>query len=299
MQDTLYIIFLVIISTCSGQALNLSYKLGSKRTVDTISSPPLMCTFAALFIALVYAVMAFIFDGGIFFSDNKLSIFFSAGLGICYGVAAYFYLVALACGPYTITAILLNLSSFMPILYSRLFLGESITMWQIVGLIVIIGSCVILTISRSRGTQNAKMNMRWMLFAFLMFTANGFLSFFIRANTKLCPETPRNSFFTLAYIIAAVLCFIFFLCSGGIRKRISPNPLILPAACVAASLATQLTPTAILPKYLPSALHYPIDKGSSIIVGVIVGIVFFKEKIGKAGYICIAAIIAAMCVIGL
>ena len=298
MQDTLYIIFLVIISTCSGQALNLSYKLGSKRTVDAISSPPLMCTFAALFIALVYAFMAFVFDGGIFFND-RISIVFSVGLGICYAVAAYFYLVALACGPYTITAILLNLSSFMPILYSRLFLGESITMWQIVGLIVIIGSCVILTISRSRGTQNAKMNMRWMLFAFLMFTANGFLSFFIRANTKLCPETPRNSFFTLAYIIAAVLCFIFFLCSGGIKKRISPNPLILPAACVAASLATQLTPTAILPKYLPSALHYPIDKGSSIIVGVIVGIVFFKEKIGKARYICIAAIIAAMCVIGL
>ncbi len=298
MHDTLYIIFLVIISTCSGQALNLSYKLGSKRTVDAISSPPLMCTFAALFIALVYAFMAFVFDGGIFFGD-RISIFFSIGLGVCYAVAAYFYLIALACGPYTITAILLNLSSFMPILYSRIFLGEPITLWQIIALTVIISSCVILTVTRSRGSQDKKMNIRWMLFALFMFIANGLLSFFIRANTKLAPATPRNSFFTLAYVFASVICFVFFLCSGGVRKKISARPLILPAACVAASLATQLTPTAILPKYLPSALHYPIDKGSSIVLGVIVGIVFFKEKIGKVGYICIAAIIAAMCVIGL
>ncbi len=298
MHDTLYIIFLVVLSTCAGQALNLSYKLGSKRTVDAISSPPLMCTFAALFIALVYAVMAFAFDGGIFFHD-KVSILFSLGLGICYAVAAYFYLVALACGPYTITAILLNLSSFMPILYSHIFLGEAITVWQIVGLVVIISSCVLLTVARSRGTQNAKMNVRWMVFALFMFIANGLLSFFIRANTKLAPMTPRNSFFALAYVFASLICLIFFLCSGGVKKKISPKPLILPAACVAASLATQLTPTAILPKFLPSALHYPIDKGSSIVLGVIVGIVFFKERIGKLGYICIAAIIAAMCVIGL
>ena len=298
MHTTLYIIFLVAVSTCSGQALNLSYKLGSKRTVDAISSPPLMCTFAALFIALVYSVMAFLFDGGFAFHES-ISILFSVGLGICYAVAAYFYLVALACGPYTITAILLSLSSFMPILYSNLFLGEDISLWQSIGLAVIIVSCVILTIARSRGTQNKKMNVRWMVFAFFMFLANGFLSFLIRANTKLAPLTPRNSFFALAYVFAAIVCFVFFLCSGGVRKKISAKPLILPAACVAASLATQLTPTAILPQFLPSALHYPIDKGSSIILGIIVGIVFFKERIGKVGYICIAAIIAAMCVIGL
>ncbi|MBQ9985149.1 MAG: EamA family transporter [Oscillospiraceae bacterium] len=298
MHETLYIIFLVVLSTCSGQALNLSYKLGSKRTVDAISSPPLMSSFAALFIALVYAVMAFCFDGGIAF-PNRLSIIFSLALGTCYAVAAYFYLVALACGPYTITAILLNLSSFMPILYSRIFLGETISLWQIIGLAVIISSCIVLTISRSRGTQDRHMNAKWMLFALFMFIANGLLSFFIRANTRLAPETPRNSFFVLAYVFAAAIAFIFFICSGGVKKRISPKPLILPAACVAASLATQLTPTAILPNYLPSALHYPIDKGSAIVLGVIIGIVFFKEKIGKAGWICIAAIIGAMCLLGI
>ena len=222
MHETLYVIFLVAVSTASSQALSLSYKLGSKRTVDAISSPPLMSTFSALFIALVYAVMAFCFDGGISFPD-KTSIAFSLALGICYAVAAYFYLIALACGPYTITAILLNLSSFMPILYSRIFLGEEISLWQIFGLAVIIISCVVLTIARSRGTQDKHMNAKWMLFALFMFIANGFLSFFIRANTMLAPETPRNSFFALAYIFAALLCFIFFIDSPTVNAEIGSS----------------------------------------------------------------------------
>lgn len=298
MHDALYVIFLVAVSVFAAQAINLSYKLGSTRTADPISSPPLMCTFAALFIALIYCVTAFAFDGGISF-PNRMSIFYALGLGTAYSFAAFFYLVALSCGPYTISAILLNMSSFMPILYSRLFLGEEVSLSQLAGLAVIIAACIVLTISRSRGTQNAKANMRWTVYVLLMFFANSLISFSIRVNTRLAPETPSSSLFFLAYIFAAVLCFIFFLCSGGIKKKISPKPLILPAACVAASLAMQLTPTAILPRYLSSALQYPIEKGSSIIVGVIIGIVFFKERIGKAGCICIAAIIGAMCLLGL
>jgi len=298
MHNTLYIVFLIFLSLLASQGINLSYKFGSTRTTDPISSPPLMCTFASIFIAIIYAVMAFVFDGGISF-PNKMSIVYALSLGIAYAFAAYFYLVALSCGPYTISAILLNLSSFMPILYSRFFLGENISAPQAAGLAIIITSCVILTISRSRGTQEAKINVRWMLYAVLMFVANSLISFTIRVNTKLAPETTKNSLFFLAYIFAAIFCLIFFFCSGGVKKRINPKPLILPATCVALSLAMQLTPTAILPKYLSSALQYPIEKGLSIVLGVIVGISFFKEKIGKAGWICVLAIICAICLLGL
>ena len=92
---------------------------------------------------------------------------------------------------------------------------------------------------------------------------------------------------------------MFYLISGGVKKKIGPKPLLLPALCVGISIAVQFFPSAELPKYLSSALQYPIEKGLSIILGVVVGIAFFKEKIGKAGYICIAAIIGAMCLLGL
>ncbi len=294
----MYVAFLILVSVTASQILNLSYKKGAERTVDPVSSPPLMCTFAAIFIAFVFTVAAYLADGGVAF-PNRISLLYALGLGIAYAFASFFYLVALSTGPYTISAILLNLSSFMPILYSRIFLGEDITTAQVAGLTVVIVSCALLTITRSRGKQDAKMNVRWAVCAVLMFFSNSMISFFIRVNTVLAPETSSNSLFAAAYVFAAIICFSFFLITKGAEKKISPKPLIFPAACVAVSLAMQLTPTAILPKYLSAALQYPIEKGASILAGVAIGIVFFKEKIGKVGWVCIAAIIGAMCLLGI
>ncbi len=294
----MYVVFLITLSVLASQGIGLSYKKGAERTVDPISSPPLMCTFAAVFIAIMFTIMAFTVDGGIAF-PNKLSLVFAAVTGMAYAFAAFFYLIALSCGPYTISLILLNMSSFMPILYSRLFLGESISPMQIIGLSIVIISCVLLTIARNRGKQATKVNTRWAICAVFMFIANSLMTFCIRAHTKLIPETASNSFFVAAYITAAFFCLIFFLSTGGLKKRISPKPLITPALGVAVSLSSTLVPMAELPKYLSAALQYPLEKGSSILLGVLVGVVFFKERINKLGYVCIATIIAALCLIGM
>lgn len=294
----MYVVFLIILSVIASQGIGLSYKKGAERTVDPISSPPLMCTFAALFIATMFAIMAFAVDGGISF-PNKMSFIFAAATGAAYAFAAFFYLVALSCGPYTISLILLNMSSFMPILYSWAFLGESMSATQIAGLTIVIISCILLTIARNRGAQASKVNTRWVIFAVFMFISNSLFSFSIRAHTKLVPEASSNSFFVATYIIAALFCLIFFLATGGLKKKIKPNPLIAPALGVAVSLSGTLVPMAELPKYLSAALQYPIEKGSSILLGVLVGVVFFKERINKLGYVCIAAIISALCLIGM
>ena len=195
--------------------------------------------------------------------------------------------------------IVLNISSFMPILYSHLFLREDISPWQLIGLAIMIGACVMLTIVRNRGAKSNKISLRWVIFALLVFAANGFINFAIRLNTTLTPETSRNSLFAAAYALATLLCFLFFILTGGLKKRVSPKPLIAPALGVAGSLTVQLTPNAILPLYLSAALQYPLVNGMTILLGVVIGIVFFKEKIGFKGFLCVAAIIGAMCLLGI
>ena len=119
----MYIPFLVLLSVSAASGLSLSYKLGAKRTVDPVSSPPLMCCMAATLVCLVYSLLAFILDGGIAF-PQKVSIWYSVMAGAAYTTAALGYLLALSCGPYSVTLIVLNISSFMPILYSHLILDE-------------------------------------------------------------------------------------------------------------------------------------------------------------------------------
>lgn len=294
----MYIPLLILLSVSAASGLSLSYKFGAKRTVDPVSSPPLMCCMAAVLVCLVYTILAFVMDGGIAF-PQKVSLWYAVIAGVAYSTAALGYLLALSCGPYSVTLIVLNISSFMPILYSHLILNEPISVWQLAGLAVLVGACVTLTVLRSRGTKGGKFNLKWMLYALLTFIANGFINFAIRLNTTLTPDTSRNSLFAVAYALAAVLCIVFFLVSGGVRKRISPKPLMAPAAGVAASLAFQLTPNAILPLYLNAALQYPLVNGMTILAGVVIGVVFFKEKIGLGGWLCVAAIIGALCLLGI
>ena len=294
----MYIPLLVLLSVTAGSGLSLSYKFGAKRTVDPVSSPPLMCGMAAILVCCVYSLLALVLDGGIAFPQRQ-SIWYALMAGCAYTTAALGYLLALSCGPYSVTLIILNISSFMPILYSHLILDEPISAWQLIGLGILLAACVTLTVLRSRGNKGAKFNVKWMLYALLTFIANGFINFAIRLNTTLTPDTSRNSLFAVAYALAAVLCLIFFLASGGIRKRIRPKPLMAPAAGVAASLAMQLTPNSILPLYLTAALQYPLVNGMTILAGVVIGMVFFKEKIGIGGYLCVAAIICGMCLVGI
>ena len=294
----MYIPFLVLLSVSAASGLSLSYKLGAKRTVDPVSSPPLMCCMAAALVCLVYSGLAFILDGGIAF-PQKVSIWYSVMAGVAYTTAALGYLLALSCGPYSVTLIVLNISSFMPILYSHLILDEPVSNWQLAGLAILVGACVTLTVLRSRGNKGGKFNLKWMLYALLTFVANGMINFAIRLNTTLTPDTSRNSLFAVAYALAAVLCLVFFLVSGGIRKHIRPKPLMAPAIGVAASLTFQLTPNSILPLYLTAALQYPLVNGMTILAGVVIGVVFFKEKLGVGGWLCVGTIIGALCLLGI
>ena len=294
----MYIPLLILLSVTAGSGLSLSYKLGAKRTVDPVSSPPLMCGMASVLVCVVYSALAFFMDGGIAF-PQKQSLWYALMAGCAYTTAALGYLLALSCGPYSVTLIILNISSFMPILYSHLILDEPVSVWQLVGLAVLLGACVTLTVLRSRGNKGGKFNIRWMLFALMTFVANGFINFAIRLNTRLTPDTSRNSLFAVAYALAAVLCFVFFFLSGGVRKKLRPGPLMAPAAGVAASLTMQLTPNSILPLYLTAALQYPLVNGMTILAGVAIGVIFFKEKIGLGGWLCIGAIIGALCMLGI
>lgn len=293
----MYVALLLAITICTSQLMNISYKKGTEKTSDALSSPALLCTFISVFMAGIFLALAFLFDGGIFFA-GKLSLVYSLACGVAYACAAFFYLAALGSGPYMIPMIVLSLSSFMPILYSYVFLNERVTPFQIISLFIMITACVFLTLSRNRGKSEARANARWFIYIVLTFITNSFFSFFVRVNTVVTPETPSRSLFFVAYIVSAFICFIFFLASGGVKKKIQPKPLILPALCVAAFLSLNLLPNAELPRYLPAALQYPLGNGGAILLGVAVGIVFFKEKLNRVSAVCILAIIASLCMIG-
>ena len=229
-----------------------------------------------------------------------MSYLYSAGCGIAYALEAFFYLEALACGPYTLSVVITNVSSFMPILYAGIFLGERVTPVQVLSILLILTAYVMLTVIRSKDvSSDRRITLKWVIFAILSFSANGFISFFVRVNVVLTPETSINSFYAFAYVCSALISLITFASTGGFKKKVPAKPLLLPSAGVAGFLSVKLMPIALLAGLLPSAIQYPLMNGSVILFNVLIGLVVFKEKLSIWSCVCIGVIIASMCLLGL
>ena len=292
------VLFFVLLATVSSVFLSMSYKKGTDRSVDSVSSPALLCSIAC-FLAMSFFVIATLIANGNLHFANKMSLVYAAILGVCYSLAAYFYLGALSCGPYTISVIFLNASNFMPILYSNIFLKETISTAQIAGLILMLASCIMLTLLRSKSVASARVTPRWVVYITLTFLSNSLLSFSTRLNTTRAPETGTLPFFAAAFFVAFTTCFILFVVSGGLKKKISPRPLFTPGIGIASMLSLNLLPSAELPKFLTAAAQYPLVNGSSIIVNALIGRIFFKERLAFWSYVCIAVTIGSMFLLGL
>lgn len=295
----MYIAFLLLAAVLSSGGLSLSYKKGANAGTDAMSSPPLMSMIASLLISLFFVVMGFIRNGGISV-PNPMSYLYSAGCGIAYALASFFYLEALARGPYTLSVVITNVSSFMPILYAGIFLGERVTPVQVLSILLILTAYVMLTVIRSKDvSSDRRITLKWVIFAILSFSTNGFISFFVRVNVVLTPETSINSFYAFAYVCSALISLITFASTGGFKKKVPAKPLLLPSAGVAGFLSVKLIPNALLAGLLPSAIQYPLMNGSVILFNVLIGLVVFKEKLSIWGCVCIGVIIASMCLLGL
>ena len=114
------IIIAFVISAVGLASGSVFYKMGAERQADEKSSPALLCFFYFILAAIGYVVACFVTKAS-FIPPTPTLITAIIG-GVCFGAAAYLYIVSLSCGPFTISAVLLNFSNFAPILYCLAFI---------------------------------------------------------------------------------------------------------------------------------------------------------------------------------
>ncbi|MEA4831099.1 MAG: hypothetical protein VB118_00605 [Oscillospiraceae bacterium] len=315
----LYFFLTILSSVLTG----LFYKFGSMRQGKNPSSPALLCTIYMSFSSLYFLVAIIISNNG--FSSSLSTVLCALGGGACLAIAAYLYLVSLTCGPYTISVVLLNLSSFAVIFYAILFLNETMTALQGFALVLMIACVCVLTISRSKTGVSKKANIRWIIFITLTFITNSFINLFVRMQVIYNQNTQKNEMMFLYFMFAAITSFLIFVFTGGFGKlkfKMSPEeditasinadsyietkraPIyfmsILPASILLSiSLGVNLIASSQLVAYSSSAIQYPVCSGSSMILSALIGRFFFKEKLNLISYIAIGVGIGVIVMLSL
>ena len=104
----------------------------------------------------------------------------------------------------------LSMGMLIPILLSNVFYHETVAVSQIIGLILLLGAVVLMSVY----TNQIKEKMRWSSVLLLCFVglANGATDFLQKVFTHTATDVPASVFNFYTYVVSAIVLCIFFFC---------------------------------------------------------------------------------------
>lgn len=233
-------------------------------------------------------------QGVIFFSGAVLLAPFCCGfpslttvvLAVIYGTvlicAQYFYTAALSIGDVSICATVYSLGFVIPTLSGALFWNEKLTSFKAIGILAAIFAVLL------SGTKKEMQKKRGYYTPLIIsMVSSGALGVLQKLQQKLSGSSEAGKFVMLAFLVAAVVSFLFlgFSCA---KKEVNAVSFIKFAIIVGCCFGGCNLLNTLLAGRLPTAVFFPTLNISSIVLSVIMSILFFKEKITRRKIIILA-----------
>ena len=203
--------------------------------------------------------------------------------GILFFLASYMSAKCYMLGSMALTSVIMNMSLIVPLLYSILFLHETITVPHVIGFCFFCASVVCSAISKD---QQKKGNLLWLLFVLIGFCSNGMTATIQKVYALEAASKQDSVFLGVAYLTAAICFLVTFLIKRGQVTEEAPAPVrwnyvwkFIAVALLAGVgsfggnlLLGQLAPV------VNAAILYPCINGGLAVCTTLVSFFFFREK---------------------
>ncbi len=235
---------------------------------------------ALFFNALIFLSVAVISIPVLLRGISRPTAAYGAAFGFFGVMFQLFYCFALRSGPVSVTVLLINCSMIVPVCVSALFFHEPLTVFRILGIIVILITFVLhadVTIRRERSKI-------WIISTVLAFAANCGCSIVQKIFTACAPSGDNAEFVADTYLIAAVLSFVL-LVFFSVRKEKVSYP-VTPKVCLTAlAIGGILFAFQLLNTYAVSVIDglilFPVYNGGTTVLSTLAGWFVFHEKISR------------------
>lgn len=249
-----------------------------------------------------------VFAIGVTSGGNLHFSMFSVLLGVIVGFANVigldYNMKALANGPLSYTTVIVSLSCLIPTV-SGIFFGESMTLWQILGVLLMV-VCIVLSPSEKEEEKKADNTLKWLIFCFVAAFCIGFLGIIQKVHqSSAVHREEMTAFLVSLFFISAIFSGIKYF--NVIKKEkkektqkfsVSKSALIIPALC-GISYSFPHTVNLFLVGELPTVIFFPIANVIPMILFILSGLVIFKEKITLKSWIgIVVGIISTVLVSG-
>jgi drug/metabolite transporter (DMT)-like permease len=252
---------------------NIYSKKYTNNTADTA-----FFTLCSAALSLIVVLVFVLLDGfrGVSWFTFLLAILFAAVSFI----NTYTATRALVLGPLAYTSVIAAASSIIPVLYGRIFLGEQITVFQIIGMVLILIS-VFLSVE-TQG-EKKKASLRWLGYALLNFLMNGTIGVLQKIHRASAHAHESNEYLLIMFFFMALITagYLMILRKKGTVRSAKPLKmpkvfLVLLAAGVSAGLINVLN--LYLSGAFDAAFLFPVLNGGGTLAALILAFVVFKEK---------------------
>ena len=205
------------------------------------------------------------------FSLHLHTALFGIGYGIFLCISMHTGFKALSMGPMALTSILASFSLIIPFLFGILFWNEALTLFKILGILLLLLSILFINLKKETGFST-----KWFFYAVITMIANGICSVIQKTHQTCFPALYQTEF-----MFWALLCVSIILLATHTVNTNHNTPLRFSLLGIAAGIANCLANYIVL--YLSAtenaSVLFPIISISNIITVWMIGIVLFKEKL--------------------
>lgn len=212
------------------------------------------------------------------FNLSILGIIIAIIMGVLYSLNMPTYQKALSIGGIGRCSIFLFLGGLLlPFLYGAIWLNEQVTVYKIIGLVVVVAAVFVQLDLKSSSTGKS-----FFIYGILIFLMNGLFCVLLKVEAVL----KSNTFETMciAGASASIISFIMFFITKGEKSGVffGVKPKLIALGTTVGYGAMNGFSNVIniyVASKLPATVQFPVNSAGVIVVTVLSGIVFFKEKL--------------------
>lgn len=265
---------LLIISMLSALTATTLSKFYTKDLGADLSVSMLLSAVSGAVAVLIFLVWN---DG---FSVSLFTLLLGLGFGLITATQTVSRLKALDLGPMSYTELFLSSSMIIPALSGTMFFGESISVWQIIGLVLTLCSFVL---ALEKNGEKKKASIKWLVFCLLVFLTTGSIGVLQKVHQSSNFKLELNGFLIVAFSTSSIVSLVATLVlRKPLREKLKDKNLakiILISVFFGAFVAVNNKLNLFLSGKLDSALFFPLVNGGGLVLTTLSALILFKEKL--------------------
>ena len=207
------------------------------------------------------------------------------GEGAATAVSVVCWLLAARCSAYMAIEAFLAMSVIVPISLSAILYGEPVSTSQMIGLVILLGSVIFMLVYSSQIKKN--FGFKAVFYLAMTGISAGLMDFFMKAFNKVDATVGASSFSLYTYVFCAIVLFgMLFMFKkteeDKLHGALPDKKKTLIIAIMAICLFCNTFFNTLASGLLDAVLIYPLSKGTSMILSVLMSTYLFKEKMKPA-----------------